>query len=112
VAAAEDLAPHLDALERAIAAASGPAEIRRLGAMLGDLTAALDMRIAGVGRGQAEVVLDRILEPEEVAKRLGQSKSWVYAHQAELRELRVPMPGNRLKFSERRLEKFIERRGA
>ena len=112
VAVAEDLAPHLEALERAIGTAAGPAEIRRLGALLGDLTAALDMRIAGLSREAARKDLvedDELLDVEDVAKIFKQKPGWVYAHQGEF-PFRVNTPGGVLKFSKKGLQSYIRRR--
>lgn len=109
VAVAEDLAPHLEALERAVDGAS-PEQLPDLAGRLGRITALVQLRIAGVGR-EVPKAPDRILDAEEVASRMGRSKSWVYAHQGELREARANVPGNGLKFSERKLEKLLEGRG-
>jgi predicted DNA-binding transcriptional regulator AlpA len=97
-----------DVIEAGIATAN-PEQLATLAGWLGRMMALVQLRIAGVGRTSGPQN-DRILEVDEVAERLGQSKSWVYAHRGELRDLQVPMPGNRLKFSERKLDKFIERR--
>lgn len=86
-----------------------PEQLAELAGWLGRMTALVQLRIAGVGRAPANTP-DRILEVEDVAKRFGQSKSWVYAHQDEFREFRLPTSG-RLKFSERGLEKYVKGRG-
>ncbi|MDQ5872375.1 MAG: helix-turn-helix domain-containing protein [Acidobacteriota bacterium] len=110
-AVTEDLAPHLDALERAIAEA-GPEEIRRLGEILGGLDKALDMRIAGVGREAVRKEIaedDELLDVEDVAKIFKQKPGWIYAHQNEL-PFRVNTPGGVIKFSKKGVQNYIRRR--
>jgi predicted DNA-binding transcriptional regulator AlpA len=97
-----------DVFEADIASAS-PEQLSTLAGWLGRMTALVQLRIAGYGRGEVPVQ-DRVIEVEDVARRLGQSKSWVYAHREELPFRLRGLPGNRLKFSERGLEKYLERR--
>jgi predicted DNA-binding transcriptional regulator AlpA len=56
----------------------------------------------------ATVAEDRMLTAEEVGRKLGRSRWWVYDHAPELP--RVLLPGGKFGFSERQLEKWIERR--
>jgi hypothetical protein len=101
-----------DVIEAGIATAN-PEQLATMLGWLWRMIGLVLMRIAGAGVGREpggrETAPDRILAAEDVAKFLGRSKSWVYAHQDALRDARVNLPG--LKFSERRLERFIERRG-
>jgi predicted DNA-binding transcriptional regulator AlpA len=53
---------------------------------------------------------DRLLTVDEVAKRLGQKAQWVRDHQDKLNS-RVTLPGRSVRFSEKRLNEFIRRRG-
>ena len=98
-------------LERAIGSA-GPAEIRRLGALLGDLSAALDMRIVGLGREATRrdlVEEDELLDVEDVARIFKQKPGWIYAHQGEF-PFRVQTPGGVIKFSKKGVQNYIRRR--
>jgi len=51
---------------------------------------------------------DRLLTADEVAERLCQKPRWVYAHRKELPV--VELPGRSLRFSEKRLNSYIQRR--
>ncbi|HXN77540.1 MAG TPA: hypothetical protein VN965_02065 [Candidatus Dormibacteraeota bacterium] len=53
---------------------------------------------------------DRILSVKETAKRIGRSRWWVYANKDALPIVRLPT--GRYGFSEKRLERWIERRVA
>ena len=66
--------------------------LAELGGWLGRMGTLLSMRIVGL-KSATVTTDDRVLEVEDVAQRLGQSKSWVYAHRDALGEIRIPMPG-------------------
>ncbi len=53
---------------------------------------------------------DRILSVRETAKRIGRSRWWIYANKDALPIVRLPT--GRYGFSEKRLERWIERRVA
>lgn len=61
---------------------------------------------------QAQVGLkkDRVLSVNETAKRIGRSRWWVYANKDALPIVRLPT--GRYGFSEKRLDRWIERRVA
>ena len=53
---------------------------------------------------------DRLLSVAEVAQRIGRSQWWVYANKGSLPIVRLPT--GRYAFSEKRLERWIQRRAA
>lgn len=84
-----------------------------LAGWLGQMAALVQLRIAGVARESGPAPKeDRVLDVKAVAERLGQSTSWVYAHQHELPFLVRGLPGGSVKFSERGLESFLRRKSA
>jgi len=95
-------------LDAAIEAATSP-EARA------GLVIELSARLARLGAGLVATATgsraesDRNLDVEETAGRLGVSAEWVYRNQAKLPSVRL---GRRLLFSERGLDRFLERRRA
>jgi Helix-turn-helix domain len=76
---------------------------------LARLDAVLRLRLASPAPPEGTAPADRLLTPEEVAERLKQKPSWVYAHRNDLPI--VTLGGRTLRFSERRLEAYLRRRG-
>lgn len=62
---------------------------------------------AGAGAGKQDPEPDRLLDVDEVASRLGVSRRWVYGHRLPFV---VRLPGRTLRYSERGLERYIERK--
>lgn len=105
-----------DALRMAEGAAAtlDVSEVPRFAGELERVKVALLLRVVATVSEPAVVVRvsedrkDRSLSAEEVGRMYGRSKWWVYDHAHELP--RVQLPGGRFGFSERAVERDIERR--
>jgi excisionase family DNA binding protein len=84
-------------------------EIPEVVGELARLDAVLRLRLASPAPPEGPAPADRLLTPEEVAERLKQKVSWVYAHRNDLPAVNIG--GRSLRFSERRLEAYLRRRG-
>jgi predicted DNA-binding transcriptional regulator AlpA len=84
-------------------------ELPAISGALEELRLRIQLRLSSTDvRPLPENTSDRLLTADEVAERLGQKPRWVYAHRKELPV--VDLPGRSLRFSEKRLNSYIQRR--
>ena len=96
-----------------------PEQVPELMGACAALQAALQLRLqAGVPAAQPDPTTrktngsgpDRLLTASEAAERLGVSRRWMYRHQTQL-PFAKKLSGGTLRFSERGLERWKDRRG-
>lgn len=99
----------LDAIEEAVRTCQAAA-LPEISGRCAKIQALILLRFAPGPAEREQPTSDRVLTVDDVAKALGRSRRWVYAHRKDL-GFRLALPGKRLAFSEAGLLRYVRRRG-